>query len=92
MPSGARFLYLGILYMYGFNAVQINEAKAFDCALRAHQVGLSAAAWLLGMCYRMGTGVQNDEQKAREVLEPATAADNALACYQRACILAFGCK
>ncbi len=64
MGSAMAMSALGQKYLQGLFPVEKDEEKAFDLFKKAAELGNSEGYYWLAMCYRDGSGVEKDFEKA----------------------------
>ena len=64
MGSAMAMSTLGQQYLQGLFPVEKDEAKAFELFKKAAELGNSEGYYWLAMCYRYGSGVEKDFEKA----------------------------
>ncbi len=86
--DGAGNFAIGLAYLTGEDAVPFDEGKAFEYIQKATLAGNTDAYFYLGMLYKDGRGVQQDDAKAIEAYTVAADKGNEAACLDLAYLYA----
>ena len=86
---GNSLTLLGILHQSGMG-VPLDEIKAYQCFLKAHQNSDPVGTLYLARCYKRGTGCNTDLERARQLFSEADAQGKQMATLELALMLRSG--